>query len=113
MQKAVIDIGTNTFHLLIGEIIDEKLETIYKKTIAVKLGEGGGISRGEIIQAAYQRGLDALKVFSDDLNKRDITKVKATATAAIRDAKDGPDFIKDVYVLTTLTIAVIDGLEEA
>lgn len=113
MKKAVIDIGTNTFHLLIGEINNGKLNTIFKQTIAVKLGEGGGISRGEIIPAAYQRGLDALKIFSDEITKREISNVKATATAATRDAKNGPDFIEDVYLLTQIKIDVIDGLQEA
>lgn len=112
-MKAVIDIGTNTFHLLIGEINHNKLDIIFKQTIAVKLGEGGGISRGEIIPTAYQRGIDTLKIFSNELNKRGVDHIKATATAAIRDAKNGLDFIKDVYQLTQLKIDVIDGLEEA
>lgn len=113
MLKAVIDIGTNTFHLLIGEVKNDITEITFKQTIAVKLGEGGGISRGEIIPAAYSRGLAALKVFSEEIHTRNITTVKATATAAIRDAKNGLDFIKDVYQLTQITIDVIDGLQEA
>ncbi len=112
-MKAVIDIGTNTFHLLIGEIKDGATKIIFKQTIAVKLGEGGGISRGEIIPAAYQRGLDAMKVFSKEIAARKITHVKATATAAVRDAKNGPAFINDVYQLTQIRIDIIDGLQEA
>ncbi|HTN19482.1 MAG TPA: hypothetical protein VL125_03360 [Pelobium sp.] len=41
-KKAVIDIGTNTFHLLIATVDeDNNIDIIYKNTIAVKLGEGG------------------------------------------------------------------------
>lgn len=113
MNKAVIDIGTNTFHLLIGKVNDQKLEIIFKETIAVKLGEGGGISKGEIISTAYQRGLDALKLFSNEIKKRNISIIKATATAAVRDAKNGKQFIEDVYNLTQIEIDIIDGQEEA
>jgi exopolyphosphatase/guanosine-5'-triphosphate,3'-diphosphate pyrophosphatase len=112
-MKAVIDIGTNTFHLLIGEVKDSKTEIIFKQTIAVKLGEGGGISRGEIIPTAYQRGLDAMAVFDKEIRKRNITPVKATATAAVRDAKNGSNFIEDIYQLTQINIDIIDGLQEA
>jgi len=112
-MKAVIDIGTNTFHLLIGEAKDNKTDIIFKQTIAVKLGEGGGISRGEIIPTAYQRGLDAMAVFGEEIKKRNITHVKATATAAVRDAKNGAAFIEDLYQLTQINIDIIDGLQEA
>ena len=112
-MKAVIDMGTNTFHLLIGEIKDSQTDIIFKQTIAVKLGEGGGISRGEIIPAAYQRGLDAMTIFSEEIKKRNITQVKATATAAVRDARNGSDFIEDIFQLTKINIDIIDGLQEA
>jgi exopolyphosphatase/guanosine-5'-triphosphate,3'-diphosphate pyrophosphatase len=113
MYKAVIDIGTNTFHLLIGKVIDQKVTILFKDTIAVKLGEGGGISKGEIIPAAYQRGLDTLKLFNTEIQKRNISVIKATATAAVRDAKNGKQFIQDVYNLTHIKIDIIDGQEEA
>src|SRR5690606_26615874 len=82
-------------------------------TIAVKLGEGGGISRKEIIPAAYQRGLDALQSFRDEIKKFPVKSIKATATAAVRDARNGRQFIKDVYNLTKISIEIIDGKQEA
>jgi len=111
--KAAIDIGTNTFHLLIGETVNGKLEITYKHTIPVKLGEGGGISRGEIIPAAYHRGLEALKYFKKIIDQFAVKEVKATATAAVRDADNGTDFIEDIYQLTEIKIDIITGKQEA
>ncbi|ADY52294.1 Ppx/GppA phosphatase [Pseudopedobacter saltans DSM 12145] len=112
-MKAVIDIGTNTFHLLIGEVKNGRSEILFRQTIPVKLGEGGGISRGEIIPAAYQRGLDALKIFKDRIDEFKVKQIKATATAAVRDAKNGVDFINDVYKQNQIKIDVINGQQEA
>lgn len=112
-MKAAIDMGTNTFHLLIGETVNGKLEITYKKTIPVKLGEGGGISRGEIIPLAYHRGLEALKDFKKIIDQFPVKEVKATATAAIRDANNGSVFIEDIYQLTQIKIDIITGQQEA
>ncbi|MBD3750246.1 MAG: exopolyphosphatase [Sphingobacteriales bacterium] len=111
--KAVIDIGTNTFHLLIAEITAEAtIQVIYKKTIAVKLGEGG-VDKGFITDAAYQRGINALLDFRTQLDKFNIQKVKATATAAVRDASNGKDFMAEAKEKANIQIEIIDGLKEA
>lgn len=112
MLSAAIDIGTNTFHLLIGKIESGKIKVIYTKTIAVKLGEGG-INKREIMPAAYQRGLKALAYFADVLKEYEITQVKATATAAVRDASNGLNFIQDVYKESKIQIEIINGHQEA
>ncbi|WP_304064995.1 exopolyphosphatase [Pedobacter glucosidilyticus] len=112
MLSAAIDIGTNTFHLLIGEIEAGKIKVIYTKTIAVKLGEGG-INKREIMPAAYQRGLKALAYFAEVLKKYNVTAIKATATAAVRDASNGLRFIQDVYEQSKIHIEIINGHEEA
>lgn len=113
MKKAVIDIGTNTFHLLIAEIHNQTdIEIIHKKTIAVKLGEGG-VNKGFIADTAYQRGINALIVFRKDLDLHQIKNIKATATAAVRDASNGTEFIKDALAKADILIEIIDGLKEA
>ena len=112
-RKAVIDIGTNTFHLLIAEIKEnQEIKVIFKKTIPVKLGEGG-VEKGLIAEAAYQRGIDALIDFRKDLNQYQIKNIKATATAAVRDAANGKDFIDEALAKADIKITIIDGLKEA
>ncbi|WP_169303370.1 Ppx/GppA phosphatase family protein [Pedobacter cryophilus] len=111
--KAVIDIGTNTFHLLIAEVSDQKkISVIHKNTIAVKLGEGG-VNKGFIADAAYQRGIAALIQFRKELDAHHIQFVKATATAAVRDATNGKAFIAEVLAKADIKIEIIDGQKEA
>ncbi len=111
--KAVIDIGTNTFHLLIAEVDDlNNIKVIHKNTIPVKLGEGG-VNKGYIAEAAYQRGIDALILFRKELNEFNLENVLATATAAVRDANNGQQFINEAYQKANIKITLIDGLKEA
>jgi exopolyphosphatase/guanosine-5'-triphosphate,3'-diphosphate pyrophosphatase len=113
MIKAVIDIGTNTFHLLIADISDKnEISVIHKNTIAVKLGEGG-VNKGFIADAAYERGIAALIKFRKELDQHQIKEVKATATAAVRDAANGNTFIAEVLAKADIKIEIIDGLKEA
>ena len=60
MRIAIIDLGTNTFNLLICDKKDDTQKTIFKNKIAVKLGEGG-IDKSMIADAPYQRGIKALE----------------------------------------------------
>ena len=63
-MHAIIDLGTNTFHLLIASLENDESIVHDKLQIAVKLGEGG-INQKIIAPEAYQRGLDALEKFSE------------------------------------------------
>lgn len=110
--KAVIDLGTNTFHLLIANIESGKPEIVFKKQIPVKLGEGG-INTGYIADAAYTRGLAAMQQIKALLDDYHVVTLSAFATSAIRSAKNGADFIKDVKTQTGITITMIDGDTEA
>ncbi len=112
-KKAVIDIGTNTFHLLIATVDENKnITVVYKNTIAVKLGEGG-VNKGYIAEDAYKRGIDALVLFREALNQHRIIGLKATATAAVRDASNGQAFIEEALAKANIKIDIIDGLKEA
>jgi exopolyphosphatase/guanosine-5'-triphosphate,3'-diphosphate pyrophosphatase len=110
---AVIDLGTNTFHLLIIEI-DEKgsfyITEKYKEL--VKLGEDG-IEQNEILPNAFARGIRAMENFRRIIDTRGAQKVLAYATAAIRSAKNGEEFIKQAWVAAKIPIKVINGYEEA
>lgn len=110
MNIAVIDLGTNTFNLLIFEKSTGKI--LYNDKIAVKLGKGGLSNR--IIQPdAYQRGLDAMQQHRTTCLTYNATKVFAFATSAIRSSTNGPQFAADVEQLTGIHINIIDGTTEA
>ena len=112
-MKAVIDIGTNTFHLLIANVDHQNnINIIYKNTIAVKLGEGG-VNKGYITEQAFARGISALEEFRLQLDNYQVLDVLATATAAVRDAANGQEFIKQAFIKAKIKINMIDGLQEA
>lgn len=112
MKTAILDLGTNTFHLLIAEVEPGgKPDVLVKETVPVKLGEG--ITEGIITDAAFRRGIDALHNFSDIINEHHVTRIRAAGTAAFREAKNGRDFIKQVKKDTGISIEMIDGDEEA
>ncbi len=110
---AVIDIGTNTFHLLIAEVNAEgEFYVKHKFKEMVKLGEGG-IDSDVINEVPFRRGLNALNIFSQYIQQHKCNRIIAFATSAIRTAKNGQDFIKKVYEQTGIEIKVINGNEEA
>jgi len=111
-RMAVMDLGTNTFHLLIAEKADDGFKVAYHLTEAVKLGESG-MKNGLIKAEAFERGLKTMEVFAEKIRAKEASEVRAVATSAIRSTKNGNDFIREVKKRTGLEIEVIDGLAEA
>lgn len=107
-----MDLGTNTFHLLIAEGESHNYHEIVHITEAVKLGEGG-INKGYIIPEAFQRGLDTMQRFHELISANHATDVRAIATSALRSAANGTDFINAVKEQTGIAIEIIDGEQEA
>lgn len=112
MRVAVIDLGTNTFHLLIAETAGKELEILYKTNVPVKLGEGR-INDNIIIPAAFERGVKCLKDFSHTIAEYQVEQIRATATSAVRSAENGQDFVNAVKERAGITIETISGDEEA
>ncbi|WP_175635738.1 Ppx/GppA phosphatase family protein [Pedobacter ghigonis] len=112
MRIAVIDLGTNTFHLLIAEVNTTTFEILYKTNVPVKLGEGR-INDNVIIPAAFERGVNCLKNFQNTIAEYNVDRVRATATSAVRSAGNGNDFVKAVKEATGISIETISGDEEA
>ncbi len=113
MNFAVIDLGTNTFNLLISEKLDDNtFSKIFNTKIAVKLGEGT-INNGYIDDIPYQRGIDALKKYNEYIIQFNVEQVYAFGTSALRTASNGKEFIKDAKLICGIDIELIDGEEEA
>lgn len=110
---AAIDLGTNTFHLLIADVSDREIkEIVCSEQIHVKLGEGG-INNGTITQDAFKRGLEALSRFKELVIQHHAEKIRAVGTAALRTAHNGAEFINQVKEKTGFDILIIDGDWEA
>jgi exopolyphosphatase/guanosine-5'-triphosphate,3'-diphosphate pyrophosphatase len=112
-RVAVMDLGTNTFHLLIAEPDAQMFfREIRHEYVGVKLGEGG-INEGTIKPDAYRRGVDTLNSFQELIAQYEVKQVKAIATSALRSASNGQQFIDEVQQHTGITIETISGDTEA
>jgi exopolyphosphatase/guanosine-5'-triphosphate,3'-diphosphate pyrophosphatase len=110
--KAIIDLGTNTFHLLIAEVKQGAIREFYKLQVPVKIGRGG-INNGQITPDSYQRGMVTVSEFKKYIDQFQVTDVTAFATSAIRTAKNGGDFVREVEERCGIKITTIDGDTEA
>lgn len=112
MKAAVIDMGTNTFHLIIAELSADGVKVIYKTNLPVQLGQGR-INDNLIIPEAFERGIKALQGFKEEINIQQAEVVRATATSAVRSADNGQDFVEAAVSRAGINIEVISGEEEA
>lgn len=109
---AVIDLGTNTFNLLIAEYDGNSYTILYKEELPVKLGEGG-ITKKIIAEAPFKRGIDALKKYREIIHTYNTENIHAFATSAIRSTQNGQEFVKQAFNETGISIKVIPGDDEA
>lgn len=107
-----MDLGTNTFHLLIAGGSAHDYHEIVHLHEPVKLGEGG-INKGYILPEAFARGLNTMQQFQTQIEANGVQEVRAIATSALRSASNGNDFINEVKTKTGISIEIIDGTQEA
>ncbi|MBK3517491.1 Ppx/GppA phosphatase family protein [Carboxylicivirga marina] len=112
MRIAIIDLGTNTFNLLIAEQKDDSYTILTENKYPAKLGKGG-INDKRILPEAMERGIKALETHLTTIKQYNADKVICMATAAIRSAKNGQEFVEKVKHELELDINVIDGQKEA
>ncbi len=110
-RLAVLDLGTNTFHLLIVETVTATHFTeLHKEKRFVKLAEQG-IER--IGDAAIDRAIATLRYYRQLLDQYQVDKIQVIGTAALRTASNGPDLMKWAASAVQLNIQIISGQREA
>ena len=108
--RAVLDLGSNTFHLLIARLLPgDVLEAVYRERRYVKLAEG---STDHIIPAAWDRAFSALNQFRKILTEYGDPRVTVLGTAMLRRATNGEDFLRAAAALD-LPVTIISGDREA
>lgn len=111
MTLAIIDLGTNIFHLRIVRVLpNSSFEEIFRKSRFVKLASAG---IGTIGEEPFQRGIECLQDYTRILSEYQVDKTRAIGTAALRTASNGLAFIQTVKEKTGLDITLIDGDQEA
>jgi len=113
MRIAVIDLGTNTFNLLIVDMgEDQGYKILYNNKLPVKLGKSG-IDKKEIRPDAITRGLNALERHLQTIGEHNVEKTYAFATSAIRSARNGDQFVKLAKQRCGIDVEIINGEREA
>ena len=110
MNIAVVDLGSNTFHLLIVAPIDDTLQEIYRKRVYARLARSG---IGLISDTAFQKGVDVLIEFKKEIDKHNVSRIKVVGTEMLRLAPNGGDFVRKVKEKTGFDIEIISGNQEA
>lgn len=110
---AAIDIGTNSVLLLVAEQVGERgLTAVVERATITRLGEGVDKS-GELSEAAKARTLDCLRRYAIEARSAGAAKIAAAGTSAMRDARGGPEFAREVAAVLGVPPRIVSGDEEA
>lgn len=109
---AIIDMGTNTFHLLLAAVGSDGYTMLHRDHLAVRIGMSG-INEGLINPEACQRAIEAMKKFRDIIDRNGISIIHAFATSAFRNARNGDELAAEITSQTGIPIRIIAGDEEA
>ncbi len=109
---AIIDLGTNTFHLLVAHQADDHITIMHRERLAVKIGMGG-ISQKTILPEAIDRAVLAMQSFKNTMDKMEVEEVFAFGTSALRNANNAKAVLNEIKSITGITVEVISGDKEA
>jgi exopolyphosphatase/guanosine-5'-triphosphate,3'-diphosphate pyrophosphatase len=111
-RVGVVDVGSNSVRLVVFDGAARSPAYFYNEKIMCALGEGLG-ETGRLNPRGRLRALDALHRFQKLAEGMDIAPLTAVATAAMREAEDGPEFQAQIEAEIGLKLWVVDGEEEA
>ncbi len=109
---AAVDLGSNSFHLQIGRVVDGQIYPLDVLREVVRIGAGLTADK-RIDRATQARALDALRRFSERLKGFPRPAVRAVGTNTLRVAKNAPAFLREAREALGFPIEVIAGREEA
>ena len=110
-QLAAIDLGSNSFHLIIVKIEHGEMRPV--ETLAEKVQLGAGLENGQLSQEAIDRGLECLTRFAQLLESIEPERIRVVGTNALRVAKNRHDFTRPARRILGAKVDVIYGREEA
>lgn len=112
-KLAVIDIGTNSIHMVLAEILpDAGFKILDRFKDITRLGNGVFAAR-RLSDEAMSRALGVLKTLVTLARNKGFDRIVAVATSAVREAQNGGDFVALILEQTGLRVRVISGTEEA
>ena len=113
MRRSVLDLGSNSFHVLVADLDDDGgLVPLAREREMLQLGAVVA-AHGHIPDDARRRAVDVVVHLTELAGRLGAEERLAVATSALRDAANGPEVVAEMAAATGREIRVIDGEEEA
>src|SRR4030088_1555434 len=109
---AAVDLGSNSFHLQIGRVVEGQIYPLDSVREVGRLGAGLTAEK-RIDRATQAKALEALAKFAERLRGFPRQAVRVVGTNALRVAKNSPQFLREARAVLGFPIEVISGREEA
>jgi exopolyphosphatase/guanosine-5'-triphosphate,3'-diphosphate pyrophosphatase len=109
---SAIDIGSNAIRMIVGETQNSEMKLLKKFRAPIRLGRDVFLN-GQISDKTLAEAQEAFKKFAATNRKYKVTRCRAVATSAVREAQNKDLFVRSVFDASKISIEVIDGVEEA
>lgn len=109
---AAIDLGSNSFHMIVANLIDGQLQVIDRMKEMVRLAAGLN-DRQELSKESMQQALECLQRFGQRIRQVPHLNVRAVGTNTLRQARNGAEFLTKAHTALGHPIEIIAGREEA
>ncbi|MDW6092062.1 exopolyphosphatase [Vibrio rhizosphaerae] len=108
---AAIDLGSNSFHMVVAQVIDQDLQLVSRHKQRVRLASGLDDNK-KLDAEAINRGLDCLAMFAERIQGFAPENVRIAATHTLRQAANAQKFIERAWAILPYPIEIIPGMEE-
>jgi exopolyphosphatase / guanosine-5'-triphosphate,3'-diphosphate pyrophosphatase len=112
MRVAAIDLGTNTTRLIVGDVLNGRLEALVRRSTITSLGEGVD-SRRRLLPFPIARVRNCLADYRRELESLGAERALLVATSAVRDAENGEAFLGEIEWSYGFTTRLLTGEDEA
>ncbi|MGY3570569.1 exopolyphosphatase [Vibrio paucivorans] len=109
---AAIDLGSNSFHMVVAKVVGQDLQLVSRHKQRVRLASGLD-SQMNLDNASIERGLECLAMFAERLNGFEASNVRIAATHTLRRANNSHVFLLRARDVLPFPIEIIPGVEEA
>jgi exopolyphosphatase/guanosine-5'-triphosphate,3'-diphosphate pyrophosphatase len=114
VRLAVLDLGSTSFHLLVADATPEgAIERVLRERVMLRLGALIGERGGRVPEDVCARAVDTAQQLGETARRAGADLLLPIATAAIREAKNGPDVAERIGAALGVPTRVISGIEEA
>jgi len=114
VRFAVLDLGSTSFHLLVADATaDGAIERVLRERVMLRLGALIGERGGRVPEDVCVRAVEMARQLGETARRAGADLLLPIATAAIREAKNGPDVAERIGAAIGVAVRVISGIEEA